>query len=90
MGWKASTPVSAEEVETAFSRFGRLSDVRFNPERHCAFVDFSEERDAAEAMRAMHGAVTRSGGMLKVELAKSGKVREILFLRCPKTPSWGR
>ena len=75
VGWKASTPVSAEEIETAFSRFGRVADLRFNPDRHCAFVDFDDERAAAEAMRAVHGAATRSGGVLKVELAKSGKVR---------------
>ena len=47
---------SKKDIETRFTRFGRIDNINYLKERHCAFVDFVNRDSAMAAFKAMQNA----------------------------------
>ncbi|CAI5457636.1 unnamed protein product [Closterium sp. Yama58-4] len=71
VGW-GPAHVVPEEIDAEFRRFGPIEDLRFHPDRACAFVDYRFEDDAQAAVASINNVRTRDGGVFRVEFAKSG------------------
>ncbi|KAF5949891.1 hypothetical protein HYC85_011884 [Camellia sinensis] len=64
--------ISENTLADQFLRFGDLERVAFQPGRSYAFVNFKNEEDACEAMRALQGYVV-AGNPLRIEFTKADK-----------------
>jgi len=52
---KLSSRITEKELETEFSRCGRIKDIDLRKHRGFAFIEFNKSEDASEAVKEMDG-----------------------------------
>ena len=74
------------DLESLFSKYGRLT--RCDIKRGYAFIEYEDQRDADDALRAVDG-VRFLGERIVVEWAKGGRRTEECF-KCGRLGHWAR
>lgn len=62
--------ITQQDVQIAFAPFGPMRQVRFLPDKACAFVEFAERRDAETAARALQSSLVIGGVQCKLNWSK--------------------
>lgn len=80
--------LSEEELGSAFSRFGKIENIRLLPAKKCAFITFSNVAEAELALREMQGQILR-GERLKINFGHGGAVKKDEEMRLAPVPEVG-
>jgi len=88
---KISSRTRERDLDDMFSRYGRIRDILFRPDRDYAFIEFEDDRDASDAKRGLNGRDV-DGSRIVVEFAHGPEDRAVKSkcFNCNLDGHWAR